>query len=565
MARKSRKIGFVNVGKTAAAEPVKEEKPVFRAGLYARLSLESEANKERGTIENQMELLKKFVEGADDIVVEHEYMDVSTTGTNFERSGFEEMMRDIRDGRINCVIVKDLSRLGRNYVEAGNYVERVFPFFEVRFIAVTDGYDSSREGADLSVCMANIFNEFYSRDLAKKIRASYRSHWKKGSNVCGNLAYGLMSDPMDKHHIIADPDSAPVVVRIFEMFVNEKMGYAQIAQTLNDEGVIGPKAYKDFKRTKELPEDYNPEWRGGTVSRMLCNPYYAGDSRHNEHGRDGFAEKKQWREPEENWIIVEDTHEPIVSRVLYLKAQERLKEIHKNSPKYGKKNEGELACRNFYKKKIVCSDCGSTMYLIKNPSGTTDFVCGGHQTKKVCSRKSVSESAVNDEVLRVIRAHMNVYVDSMEMLRRMNRKAESMKKYDVLTKEIRKLHHDMEKLSAHRQQLYEDYAERLIDAEQYASFADKDAAAETELRKRINEVTEYQKKYDRNYCADVDWEAAIEKYRNIRLLTKKMVDAFVEKIEIFSAGKMTVHLLYDDMLEELVAYTKEREAEGHGQ
>ena len=244
MARKSRKVDFVNVGRDTAAAAVKEEKTIFRAGLYARLSLESEANRERGTIENQMGLLKKFVEGAEDIVVEREYMDVSQTGTNFERSGFEEMMRDIRDGRINCVIVKDLSRLGRNYVEAGNYVERVFPFFEVRFIAVTDGYDSIREGADLSVCMANIFNEFYSKDLAKKIRASYRSHWKKGSNVCGNLAYGLMSDPMDRHHIIADPDTAPVVARIFEMFVNEGMGYAQIAKTLNEDGVVGPKAYK---------------------------------------------------------------------------------------------------------------------------------------------------------------------------------------------------------------------------------------------------------------------------------------------------------------------------------
>lgn len=252
MARKSRKADFVNVGK--AVEPVAAagEKPIFRAGLYARLSLESDVNKERGTIENQMEFLKNFVDGADDIVVECEYMDVSKTGTNFERDGFEEMMRDIRDGRINCVIVKDLSRLGRNYVEAGNYVERVFPFFEVRFIAVTDGYDFIREGADLSVCMSNIFNEFYSRDLAKKIKASYRSHWKKGSNVSGNLAYGLMSDLLDKHHIIADPDAAPVVQRMFELFVNEKMGYAQIAKILNDDGVIGPKAYKHFKKTKDI-------------------------------------------------------------------------------------------------------------------------------------------------------------------------------------------------------------------------------------------------------------------------------------------------------------------------
>lgn len=565
MARKSRKTDFVSVGKAGESVAVTEEKPVFRAGLYARLSLESDANKERGTIENQMELLKNFVDGTDDIVVEREYMDVSKTGTNFERDGFEEMMRDIGDRRINCVIVKDLSRLGRNYVEAGNYVERVFPFFEVRFIAVTDGYDSIRQGADLSVCMSNIFNEFYSRDLAKKIRASYRAHWKKGSNVCGNLAYGLMCDPMDGHHIIADPDAAPVVLRIFELFVNEEMGYAQIARILNDDGVIGPKAYKHFKKTKELPENYNPEWRGGTVSRMLSNPYYAGDSRHNHHGNDRFAEKKQWEESEENWIIVEDTHEAIVPRILYLKAQERLKEIHKNSPNYGKKNEGTLSCRNFYKKKAVCGDCGATMYLIKGAGGAANFVCGGHLTKKGCSRKPISENALNDEVLRVIRIHMNVYVDSMEMLKRMNRKAESMKKYDVLTKEVQNLHHELEKLAVHRQQLYEDYAERLIDAGQYEAFAEKDAATEAELRKRISEVTEYQRKYDRNYCASRDWETAINKYRNIRHLTKKMVDAFVEKIEIFSAGKVTVHLIYDDMLEELVAYTKEREATDDGE
>lgn len=191
MARKSRKAGFVNMGKAAETAAVKEEKPVFRAGLYARLSLESEANRERGTIENQMGLLKKFVEGADDIVVEHEYMDVSKTGTNFERDGFEEMMRDIRDGRINCVIVKDLSRLGRNYVEAGNYVERIFPFFEVRFIAVTDGYDSAREDADLSVCMANIFNEFYSRDLAKKSDPPTVPTGKKAAMCAGTLHTGL--------------------------------------------------------------------------------------------------------------------------------------------------------------------------------------------------------------------------------------------------------------------------------------------------------------------------------------------------------------------------------------
>ena len=174
------------------------------------------------------------------------------------------------------------------------------------------------------------------------------------------------------------------------------------------------------------------------------------------------------------------------------------------------------------------------------------------------------ETAVNDEVLRVIRVHMNVYVDSVEMIRRMNRKTENMEKYDVFTKEIQKLHLEMKKLEAHRQQLYEDYAERLIDAGQYEVFAKKDAEAETELKARIAEVTEYRRGYEKNYCGRQDWEQAVEKYRNIRHLTKKMVDAFVEKTEVFSAGKITVHLVYDDMLEELVTYTKKREAEENG-
>lgn len=564
MARKSRKVNYVNAGKMQKNETAAEGKKVFRAGLYARLSLESEANRDRGTIENQMDFLKDFANGTDDIVVEREYMDVSKTGTNFERGGFEEMMRDIRDGRINCVVVKDLSRLGRNYVEVGNYVTRVFPFFEVRFIAVTDGYDSVRDDADLSVCMSNIFNEFYSRDLAKKIRSSYRANWEKGNNVSGNLAYGLISDPLDHHHIIPDPDAAPVVVRIFEMFVNDKMSYTEIARTLNAGGVIGPKAYKHFRKTKELPSGYNAEWRGGTISRMLCNPYYAGDSRHNHQGSDSFADKKQWAEPEENWIIVENTHEPVVSRVLYLKAQERLKEIHKSSAKYGKTNGGALADRNFYKKKMVCGDCGGTMYLHKRTNGDGYFVCGSHLTKKICTRKSISENAVNDEVLRVIRTHMNAYTDSVSMLERMNRKTQSIQKYDVLTQEINKLHRELEKLMQHREQLYEDYAERLIDAGQYETFADMDAKSETKLRERIAEITEYREKYDRNYCVSQDWKAVIDRYRNIRHLTKNMVEAFVEKIEVFDGGKIAVHLVYDDMLVKLSDYVKEREAEDNG-
>ena len=177
MARKSRK----NISEVVSSAAIQEEmKRPFRAGLYARISMETEETRERGTIDTQVELMKNFVADTEDISIADVYKDSDYSGTNFERPGFMQMMEDIKQGKINCVIVKDLSRLGRNYVETSNYIERVFPFFHVRFLAVTDDFDSFREGVDLTVPLKNIINEFYSKDLAKKSRSAKKALWKEG-------------------------------------------------------------------------------------------------------------------------------------------------------------------------------------------------------------------------------------------------------------------------------------------------------------------------------------------------------------------------------------------------
>ena len=176
MARKSRKNIPTVVGSATVQTEVRRP---FRAGLYARISMETEETLERGTIETQVELMKNFVADTEDISVAEVYKDSDYSGTNFDRPGFVQMMEDIKHGKINCVIVKDLSRLGRNYVETSNYIERVFPFFHVRFLAVTDDFDSFREGVDLTVPLKNIINEFYSKDLAKKSSSAKKALWKK--------------------------------------------------------------------------------------------------------------------------------------------------------------------------------------------------------------------------------------------------------------------------------------------------------------------------------------------------------------------------------------------------
>ena len=212
MARKSRK----NISETVSGAAVQEEiKRPFRAGLYARISMETEETIERGTIETQVELMKNYVADTEDISVAEVYKDSDYSGTNFDRPGFTQMMEDIKHGKINCVIVKDLSRLGRNYVETSNYIERVFPFFHVRFLAVTDDFDSFREGVDLTVPLKNIINEFYSKDLAKKSSSAKKALWREGKFTGAWEPYGYRKSEQDRHQLVVDEEAAGHLRAIF--------------------------------------------------------------------------------------------------------------------------------------------------------------------------------------------------------------------------------------------------------------------------------------------------------------------------------------------------------------
>lgn len=556
MARKSRKEMPIMTAKAPSSEA---KGHIFHAALYARLSFESEANRDRNTIETQMQLLHSFVDGSDDIVVEKEYFDVSQTGTDFDRAGFDEMIKDMRVGRIDCIIVKDLSRLGRNYLETGNYVERIFPFFNVRFIAVTDGYDSEKSDVDLMVCLSNIFNEYYSRDLAKKIRASARANWKEGKCVAGSVCYGLMKDPKDKNKLVPDPVTAPVVRDVFDMYLSG-MDCGQICRKLDESGIANPTAYKKQKKTGEISENKDTKWGKSTVRRLLVNRYLCGDSVHNQYKSDSFAEKKMTTNPESEWIIVEDTHEAVVSKETFQRVQE---EISKRAS-VPVKNPGmyKAADMNLFKGKIQCADCGRTMYIHTHNGGASlKYVCSGYVFKKSdCKSHVVDANKIYDETLRVIHTHIKVYLDTVDMVRRLNNRQAEIEKYDVISKEVRRLQGELRKLNARKAQLYEDYTLRLIDEEQYVDFKDRDAKREKELKSRLDEMLIRQASSDRNYHTDEEWERIIESYRNKRHLTKTMVDAFVDSILVEHNGNLHIKLRYDDMLEELVRFARKKEA-----
>ena len=559
MARKSKKIDFVNVNDlgqqtVAASDPVKSA--CYKVGLYARLSEETEANRERATIETQMELLRKFVAENDDMVIFKEYADISYSGTNFERPGFEKMIRDMRSGLLNCIVVKDLSRLGRNYVETGNYIERVFPFFDVRFIAVTDGYDSNKSGEELLMPLKNMVNEMYVKDLSKKMKSAHRAYWKNGEYSSGSVPYGYVN--VDRH-LQPDDKVKENVQEIFRMFL-QGSSLKEIARRLSKK-VVNPKTYKIVRFGHEIPEGMNTDWNGVTVRSILTNYAYVGASVHNKRSR---INGKQIKIPKEEWIIIEDTHEPLVDREDFDRVQEMLEKNVKHFHSTHGKNGFDHAQFNLIGKRIVCADCGKVMgFRTEGTRHVNKFYrCKTYlnTVKSGCTNHKVSLEAVNTAVFDTIREHMKLCIDAEETIKRLNAKTERRKRYDVYGKEADRIRKELQKTAEVKAGIFEDYRDKLIDEEQYVQISEKYASKIKELVERLDEMLRAQAVYSKEYHIDEDWKAVVVQYLNKRKLTKEMVEAFVDKVVVHEDARIEVHLKYDDVLNNLKSLCAEREA-----
>lgn len=558
MARKSKKVNYVNVDDLpqAGAVPSMPKAVCYKAGLYVRLSEETEENRDRATVETQMELLRKFVAEQDDMVIAKEYADISCTGTNFERPGFEEMMQDVRNGEINCIIVKDLSRLGRDYVETGNYIERVFPFFDVRFIAVTDGYDSEKPGEELLMPLKNMINEMYVKDLSKKMKTAHRAMWQKGEYSSGSVPYGYVNEG---RRLQPDAGAKENVQEIFRLFL-EGSSMKEIARIFSAK-TINPKAYKMLRFGHEIPDGMNTEWNCVTVRAILTNHAYIGASVHNKRRR---VNGKQIRIPKEEWIIVEDTHEPLVSREDFDMVQKRLADNVKQFHSTHGENGFDHSRFNLVGKKIVCADCGKVMgFRTEGTRHVNKFYrCKTYlnTTKKGCTNHKVSLEAVNRAVFETIREHIRLCVDTEDAVRRKNAGADGRRKYDVYGKEAGRIERELQRVTEVKSGIFEDYRDGLIDGEQYTEISRKYAVKIGELSARLEEMRKAQAEYSKEYRVDGGWKAAVERFLDERELTREMAEAFLDKVLVHGDGRIEVHLKYDKELKDLLGIKAEREA-----
>ena len=335
------------------------EKNIWKVGVYCRLSSEDGDNAESDSIGNQRQIIKDFLKKEENIVIVDYYSDDGYSGTTFNRPEFKRLFNALTSGDINTIIVKDLSRFGRNYIEVGNYIEQIFPLYNTRFIAVNDNIDSYKDPKSINnviVPFKNLMNDEYARDISQKVRSVLLNKSKNGEWVGGTCPYGYKKNPDNIHQLIIDEEEAPVVRKIFKMAVDGD-GHIKIAKFLNDNGIL---CRKEVQRRKKYNLSMNAEdeeivyhWSTSTIGKMVTSEIYIGNLVWNRTGSISYKDHRQIYRPKSEWIIVEGTHEPIISNEEFYKIQEIINDRVAN-----KKKPEKLT---IYKYKIKCADCGRAM------------------------------------------------------------------------------------------------------------------------------------------------------------------------------------------------------------
>ena len=562
MARKSRK--------TTVAEPavIKAVDKVYRAGLYARISVETERKREADTIGNQLQLLKDYVSEHSDLTVFDIYSDDDISGTDFVRPEFSRMMNDLRDGKIDCIIVKDLSRLGRNYLESGEYIEMVFPFFRCRFISVTDRFDTKYQQADISVQLKNMANEMYAKDISRKICSTMRTIQDQGKFAGSRAPYGYRLDPADKHHLIIDEETAPIVKQLFELLAEGNTVHF-VATTMNANGIPSPGRLLYERGIASTDHFKNSKWYMQTVRRILQDEIYLGwmvsgkfRSTYHSTGKKGSQPV-----PREEWIVTKGTHEPIVTEELFNKVQEyfvRMKEEHGQTAVYNSKSKKA----SIFKGHLRCGECGQAMFLRNKHSHgkvTAWYYCALHENynSSYCVKKAVKKQDVEDIALKLIRTQIKLFTDAREMIIALNKKESSKTKHRIYSDQIRNVKKQIEKYMSLKASLYEDFANGVLSQSDYISMGQEYAQKADELRIFLAELEKEAQKYSQTYAMNGSWAQIIEQYQNAETLTEEMIDAFIDEMILYNNGHVEVKFRFKDELDEVIhlAAIRQREVE----
>lgn len=542
----------------------------YKAGIYARLSSDMDAAK-NGSIDVQIRIAKGFVEEFNRknngmIEVAGCYSDLGKTGSNFNRDGFLRLMQDIRLGDIDCVIVKDLSRFGRNYLEAGNYIEKIFPFLGVRFIAVSDGLDTGVDGSgtgQMASEIKNLVNDMYAKDFSAKAKTWLRQKRQAGSYVGGPPPYGYAAAWAGNiRRLVPDGNTVEIVRHIYTMFV-EKESYAAVADGLNQRRVNPPVIYKKTGEAYCPPDTPYKGWDKGSVERIIKSRTYTGTLEQGKTSITARDERNRVHKPKKEWTVTENAHEALISAELYAKAQEVRRGIQSRTASHKHPAEGMPIGENIFGSVLYCGVCGRKMTRSSHVKTYADgsrerqdgyFCLDGGQTKHTsCPQPNrISRQELTDILLSVLHTEFAVYLDKpgrfMEMAR------EQMHSAKIQTgKEIKSIQSAACRLEEEETRAYMDYRDGKMTQKAYVSHKMENGEKRRELagkgeglKKRLDALEKVQGRY-------LKAVRSLMKLKSGSGLTMEMVNALAEKIYVYPGKRVEIRLRYtNEMLEGVV-------------
>lgn len=541
-----------------------QEKPklrVYSTGAYVRLSVLDGHQCDSDSIENQEALVRAYVESDPSLSLFSVYSDNGETGVDFERDDFERLLDDIRAGKVDCVIVKDLSRFGRNYIEAGEYLEKIFPFMGVRFIAVNDGYDSIDPAASdsLSIHLKNLVNDVYARDISQKICPVLQEKQERGEFIGNWAAYGYLKSAEDKHRLVVDEETAPVVRDIFQWRLIG-MDYQEIAKRLTELGIPSPSRYRFEKGMVKSKRFAASVWTGQVIKNMVRSEVYLG------HVVQGKTRKALWKgqkrttQPREKWTVVKNTHEAIIDRQTFDEVQ-RMAEQDKQTfdDRQGAFPE-IINPENILKGLVYCGDCGRKLVRqrrvheskVKNPGIHVRyfFYCHTHaEDSSRCVGIRVPEDTLLETVSQVLRSHFATALDMERLIKSAGRKALALSKKQEILHRIMQAEEQLDRIARLRETLYDDYLDHLMDEHDYLYARNRYIEQEEEQRALLEELESQNAAVMEPGTGEPAWLRALLSIHETSELTRGMVLELIDRIIVYSSSNIAVRLRFEDEYE----------------
>ena len=526
--------------------PYFRQQEVINAGMYMRLSVEDSRLGESNSITNQRILLTDYI-NKNGMKLVDEYVDDGFSGTNFNRPGLKAMMEDCKAQKINCILIKDLSRLGRDMTQVGRYIDETFPQMGVRLISVSENFDSNDiqySGLDMSIPFRNLCNELYARDISKKIRATLDIAQRKGMFCGGYPPYGYMRDPEDVHHLVIDEPAVPVIQLIFELKISGRNAKA-IAEYLNQEGCETPLQRLDRlgfgSKTKE--ELDNSFWTQATVQRILRDEVYIGTIVNRKRQQPNYKVKKQKRNAKDIWIRVPGMHEPIIKQEVFEYVQDLYERLHITT------SEGMVRPLAGF---MRCADCGMVMNYKGSIHDEHQYVvCSSFANKEGCTSHHTSLAWVKNKVLTSIRELVEFLIKVRPLVEKDEDAQYRKRSMDAIGKRINEALDEEKHIMDLKTKLLEDKANDLI---QKGEFDEMNAYFTESLEAAEKKIKELQDEKNRMFAEQKNllaWIDSAMEFRGLKELTRKAVVVMIEYVYIGEDKRVDIHFRYQEQLDDL--------------